>query len=579
MLGYPNPSRDIREVIPMTEYRLLEPSFADAIAAIEKADDLPAGRKTHLICSLRQIAKMLGRPVESIAARWGAVAIKVNRLHHADGGVEWKTLANHKANAKAALFWFCKEKDNPFRGAPLIEEWRKLRCQISDLSRRGRLSGLIRYCSIKNIMPAEVNDSVVEMYMHYRAETTALATDIKAKRSIARAWNACRILEGWPQQALTEPPLTIRTDWPCREDFPASLRREMETYLASMSRFRRNIAGKRLGPCKQITIKTRRNELFSLAKKAVRLGTPIEGITSLAVLLNPSLVEKVIDSEWEKAGAEPKGSTIDLGKKLVAVARSVGGLDKEAMQKLEDIRSTLEQHRIDGMTPKNMKLIRQVLNGDVWKRVVNYPKKLMKEARLQLSRSPLKAAVNAEVAIATALETMAPIRARNLVSIRLDENLIRPGGLESNYLLVFPHYDVKNRVDLSFELDEELTDLIDEYVQDFRPTLMRGSNADWLFPGTNGNPKNPHLFGIQISDRIKKATGLSITLHQFRHAAAAIYLRYHPGDYETVRRFLGHRSIKTTTNFYCSLETITASRMFGKIVRQHVRSDPELPGE
>jgi integrase len=104
--------------------------------------------------------------------------------------------------------------------------------------------------------------------------------------------------------------------------------------------------------------------------------------------------------------------------------------------------------------------------------------------------------------------------------------------------------------------------------------VLRGSNADWLFPATNGNPKSAHLFGIQISERIKKATGLSITLHQFRHAAAAIYLRHNPGDYETVRRLLGHRSAKTTTSFYCSLETITAGRMFGAIVRKHLRTDP-----
>ena len=96
--------------------------------------------------------------------------------------------------------------------------------------------------------------------------------------------------------------------------------------------------------------------------------------------------------------------------------------------------------------------------------------------------------------------------------------------------------DVKNRVDLTFELDDYLTDLIDEYVQEYRSSLLRGFNGGWLFPGTAGGSKDPHLFGIQITERIQKATGLRITIHQFRHAAAAIYLKHHPGDYETVRR-------------------------------------------
>jgi hypothetical protein len=79
----------------------LEPSFADAITAIEQSSELPPSRLTHWVCSLRRIAKALDRPPESLAARWGAVAQRINRLHHVGSGVEWKTLANHKSNATA----------------------------------------------------------------------------------------------------------------------------------------------------------------------------------------------------------------------------------------------------------------------------------------------------------------------------------------------------------------------------------------------------------------------------------------------------------------------------------------------
>ena len=114
------------------------------------------------------------------------------------------------------------------------------------------------------------------------------------------------------------------------------------------------------------------------------------------------------------------------------------------------------------MTPKNMKLIREVLNEKVWERVVNCPTELMKRARSLKDRAPVKAAVTAQIAVAVAILTEAPVRAANLAAIRLDENLIKPGGPETPYLLVFPHYDVKNRVDLTFEFDDYLTDLIDE---------------------------------------------------------------------------------------------------------------------
>ena len=64
-------------------------------------------------------------------------------------------------------------------------------------------------------------------------------------------------------------------------------------------------------------------------------------------------------------------------------------------------------------------------------------------------------------------------------------------------------------------------------------------------------------------------------MHQFRHAAAALILRDHPGNYEYVRRILGHRNIQTTINFYVGLETAQANQEFGQLVRQKMRFDPE----
>jgi hypothetical protein len=63
---------------------MLEPTFADAIAKIETAKELTPAQRTYWACGLRRIAHALGRPPEGIAARWGAVAIKVNQLHHTD---------------------------------------------------------------------------------------------------------------------------------------------------------------------------------------------------------------------------------------------------------------------------------------------------------------------------------------------------------------------------------------------------------------------------------------------------------------------------------------------------------------
>jgi integrase len=93
-------------------------------------------------------------------------------------------------------------------------------------------------------------------------------------------------------------------------------------------------------------------------------------------------------------------------------------------------------------------------------------------------------------------------------------------------------------------------------------------------PGRERSAEGNTRLGQQITARIQKAIGLRITPHQFRHAAAAIYLKHRPGDYETIRRVLGHRDIQTTVRFYCGLETMQATEQFGKLIRQQIKFDP-----
>ncbi len=118
-----------------------------------------------------------------------------------------------------------------------------------------------------------------------------------------------------------------------------------------------------------------------------------------------------------------------------------------------------------------------------------------------------------------------------------------------------------------------MTKVIEEYAHDFRPSLMRGSNEDWLFPGRSNDHKEKLSFSSQIVERIQASTGLRVTVHQFRHAAAAIILKHRPGEYELVRRILAHKSVQSTMAFYCSLETTQASEIFTDIVRRRLDSE------
>jgi integrase len=478
-------------------------------------------------------------------------------------------MQNHKSNVKSALLWLAREKGIPEYGAPLTPAWERLRAEISDGVARSRLSSLMRFCSANNIPPLEVDEAVLDRFMRYRAGI-GKAVDNAFRRLLARAWNAnVGKIQGWPSCTRMEPAVkaAVELAW---EAFPDGLWRDIEQYLQGLTRVRRSRTGQRIRPLKAVTIKTRRAELSAAVRMAVKTGVPIETLTSLSALLAPEVAEKVLDAYWRSNGELPKAFTIDLGRRFLAIAKETKCLDDAACERLDEMRLELENRRQGGLTDKNIALIRQVLTPGVWNRVVQLPQSMMAAARSHQAHAPLRAAVTAQLAVAIAILTAAPVRLANLTAIQLGTNLIKPGGLESNYWLVFPDYDVKNRVRLEFPLEQYLTRLIDEYVHDFRPVLVRGRNESWLFPGQRRGAKGKVSFSGQITERIYKATGVRMTVHQFRHAAAALILQHRPGEYELVRRILGHRNVQTTINSYVGLENIQASEIFSKIVMEHM---------
>ena len=555
----------------MTEVTLLEPSMADVLKAIEAAPDLTPSKKTHFSCSIRQICHAIGRPPESVPGRWSGVNAALQQLHHARIGCNPKTLANHKSSLRAGLAWFADVKNLPKRGTLVLPVWEKLRAKIPDRFSRGRLSGLIRFASAKAIAPNDVDEEVLDNYMDYRRQTTALASGDAARRRIARAWNACvDDIAGWPSRRLPEPPVKTLTKvpWEC---FSKQLRQEIETYLEGFKKIRRGSRGKRIRPCKQVTIDTRRRELQAFARMAVVKGYSVERLNSLSDLLDPDLVEEVLEAYWEENGDEPRIWTIDMAWKLLSVARETKCLTENDLEKLDEFRVAIEQHRDGGITEKNLNVIRAILTEGVWDRVVQLPRSLMEEARLDRHTAPTKAAVNASVAVAIAILSIAPTRLKNLIGIKLGENLIKPGGsTDGPYWLVFPKEDVKNRVQLQFKLLPEIGEIIDEYINDFRPVLLRGSNGPSLFPGETKEVKTSRTLSIQVTDRVFKATGLRLTVHQFRHAAAAIFIKACPGQYERARQLLGHKNIATTMKFYVALETTFANEAFNEIIKKRL---------
>ncbi|MGE3246108.1 MAG: tyrosine-type recombinase/integrase [Beijerinckiaceae bacterium] len=546
---------------------LLEPSFVDAIAAIEAAQDLSPMKKRHWVCSMRRVAEFMDRPLPLLPARHVAIRIALNELHHARFGVSKKTLDNHRANVRAAMAWLRAGKFSPARGAPLSKVWDEVKQSFGDRRTLSVLSGLSRYCSARGIEPDGMCEGVLDDYMAYREQATNLACGPGARRSIARQWNRLPVAVR-SGISLQEPAIQRlgRVGW---DDLPPKLQRDIDAYLALHSQVCR-LGARRSAPWKDETLRVCRSKLVAAVGMAVQSRIPLDRLDSLAALVHPDISAVVIDAYWQKDGERPKTYTIDLGRLFLAIARETACLGEAEIRVLADMRRQLDTYSRRGLTQKNLKTIREIADPANYRLILQLPGRLKQEARDALHHAPVKAAISAQIGAAIGILCRAPIRLQNLAAIKVGENLVRYGR-QSRYRLSFPDYDVKNRVDLDFELTEDLSHLIAEYLETFRPHLVRGSDAGWFFPGEGNLAKGKMVVGGQIARRIAKATGLSITVHQFRHIAAKVILDAQPGNYELARRVLGHKNISTTVNSYVGLETAQASKVFGEMVAGHLQ--------
>jgi integrase len=147
---------------------------------------------------------------------------------------------------------------------------------------------------------------------------------------------------------------------------------------------------------------------------------------------------------------------------------------------------------------------------------------------------------------------------------------------ESTPAFDFAVTDIENKNPLEFELPPDVVRLLEVYLQKFRPLLViDGSN--YLFPARQGGAKTPAQLAEQIKRAIKIGTGLTVNVHLFRHVCAYLFLKAHPGEYETVRLLLGHSTLTVTVRAYCGLERADAVRRFDSLIDAYRRLEEEEP--
>ena len=169
------------------------------------------------------------------------------------------------------------------------------------------------------------------------------------------------------------------------------------------------------------------------------------------------------------------------------------------------------------------------------------------------------------------------MRCQNLITLNGRRHIRElPDG---SIRLLIPKGETKTkRFDLVFDLDAETSKMLRWVRKDFLPAIDADPEGD-LFAMPGGTRRGQGSFCEAVKSAIKAHIGIEMTVHQFRHAAAKLYLDTHPEDFETIRQLLGH-SFGKTTLLYAGLSSERASRSYGESRLEEAGGDERtaLPG-
>jgi integrase len=138
--------------------------------------------------------------------------------------------------------------------------------------------------------------------------------------------------------------------------------------------------------------------------------------------------------------------------------------------------------------------------------------------------------------------------------------------------LELPASEVKNGIELAYDIPLSVAKMLIEYRDRLAPKII-GHRPTRLFVKVDGTPKNSATIAGLIMDHLRRRAGIVLTPHQFRHLSAKVMLDAEPGGFETVKQFLGHRSIETTVGAYAGIDSRRAARRHQHLVEQTLAAE------
>jgi integrase len=547
------------------------PMFCELIQGLEADTTLTPGRRRDLVSALRRSAKALGRQPEAVPADPIWLQPRIARIVPAALGLTPKSWSNVVSDLRAALAQSGITKRPVNRKEHLAPDWAILWNVIlasNDHALCAGLSRFVYFLSRQGVIPEDVRDQHALVFRDALALNEISRAPENALRSTVSTWNlAIKRIPDWPKQRLSCPSrknvIKVNLD-----ELPASFRADLNRYLSSLETPDPFDIKARLTPVQPATIKAYKARILRFAGALVRSGLPHGEIGGLADLVTPIRVERGLRWMLARNEGQTSVSISETAHLLCGIARTYVRVSEVEQKQVDTLFKRIAVKQQVGMTPKNRARLRPLQDLQTRRRLLTLPEQLFTQAE-QMTPG-LIAACQTERAVAVAILLYCPIRVKNLAAIHLEKHVQRPGS--GRTYLVFEAGEIKNRHPVELELPERVVGLMNRHCATRSPILCKPDNP-WLFPARKSSGSmNPNSLSRSVFQTIREKTGLDVNVHLFRHLAAMLYLEARPGEYEAVRRLLGHTQLSRTLNAYAGFEAGTATRLFGDIIDAECQS-------
>ncbi len=188
--------------------------------------------------------------------------------------------------------------------------------------------------------------------------------------------------------------------------------------------------------------------------------------------------------------------------------------------------------------------------------------RLTVQAEEEATRRPIERAGLFRDGLIIALLALRPIRRKNAVGLVIGVHVLRS---EAGWRLFLPAEEVKNREEYERSIPAEVGELLDRYLQVYRPMLVAvGVQAgepprSRLFLNDRGAPFRPEAFSRRVCARTKSAFGKSVPPHFFRDCAMTTWAIDLPTQVRGGIHVLGNRSFAVAESAYNMAGSNTAA--------------------